>query len=164
MPERSRGRHAEVAAVFVRVALVAVVLLLAAGCGDEAGDDAASQTPTATETVAEATTEIGADEGDATRASPPPPASPGPVIRFAGSGDRVLPPVRVLRGGATFAWRNGDEVFTLFSQVGPQGGIMIDTVEPRGEASASIPAGRYVFSVVASGDWSLEIRNARRAR
>ena len=158
MPERSRGRHAGVAAVVLRVALLAVVLLLAAGCGDEAGDDAASQTRTATETVAEATTETGADEGDATRASPPPPASPGPVIRFAGTGDRVLPPVRVRTGGAALRWRNRDEVFSLFYQ----DGMLIDSVERSG--GTVVPAGRYRFSVVASGGWTIELQNASRER
>ena len=157
MPERSRGRHAEVAAAVLRVALVAVVLLLAAGCGDEAGDDAASQTPTATDTVAEPT-ETGADEGDATRASPPPPASPGRVIRFAGRGDRVLPPVRVRTGGAALRWRNRAEVFSLFYQ----DGMLIDSVERSG--GTVVPAGRYQFSVVASGGWTIELQNASRAR
>ena len=158
MPERSRRRHAEIAALAVRVGLVvALVPLLAAGCGNEAGEEGASPTPTVTEAVDETTTEIGADEGEATRASPPPPASPGPVIRFAGNGDRVLPPVEVRRGGAAVRWRNRDEVFSLFYQ----DGMLIDSVERSG--GTVVPAGRYQFSVVASGGWTIELQNARRA-
>jgi hypothetical protein len=158
VPERSRRRHAEIAVVAVRVALVvALVPLLAAGCGNEAGDEGASQSPTATEAVDETTTEIGGEEDDASRASPPP-ASPGPVVRFAGSGDRVLPPVEARSGGAALRWRNRAEVFSLFYQ----DGVLIDSVERSGDTV--IPAGRYQLSVVASGGWTIELQNARRAR
>jgi hypothetical protein len=159
VPERPRAHHGDAAPAALRVVLlaaVALVPLLAAGCGDEADGDAGSQTATVTETVSETATETVAEENTNTGASAPT-GPTGPVVRFRGNGDRALPPVRVGRGGATLAWRNDDAVFTVFSDVG----VVVDSVEPRGEAF--LPAGRRVLEVVASGGWRIEIGNARRA-
>jgi hypothetical protein len=136
---------------------VALVPLVAAGCGEEAGEDVASRTATVTETVGETVTETAGPAGTTTGAAAPP-APTGPVVTFQGSGDRTLPPVEALDGGATLAWRNGGEVFSLFSEAG----MLADSVEPGGEIS--LPAGRHVLEIVASGGWRIEIGNARRAR
>ena len=167
MLERRRGAHCNAAATGLRVALVAVVALTplaVAACGQDGGGDAAAgQTATATEaetqteTAAETATETAPEENATTGASPPP-TPPGPVVRFQGSGDRTLGRVDALDGGATVVWVNGGEVFSLFHQ----GGMVVDSVGPHGQLS--VPAGRYVLDVVASGDWVIEIRNARRAR
>ncbi len=160
MPDGPRAHHGNAAAAALSVAFVAAVALLplaAAGCGDGAGEDAASPTATVTETTGETVTEtVGPEE--TTTGVPAPREATGPAVSFQGSGDRTLPPVRALDGGATLAWRNGGEVFSLFSQ----GGMVADSVEPGGEIS--LPAGRYVLDVVASGAWRIEIMNARRAR
>ena len=143
------------------IAVVAVTPLAVAACGQDGGGAAAGQTATATETetetVAETATET-APEENATTGAAPPPTPAGPVIRFQGSGDRTLGSVDALDGGATVVWVNGGEVFHLFHQ----GGMVVDSVEPGGQLS--VPAGRYRLDVVASGDWVIEIRNARRAR
>jgi hypothetical protein len=158
VPERSRGRQTGAAPVALRVALlVTLVPLLAAACGDDAGGDAATQTATVAETVGETTTDAGTTTAATTTAPSPPTAPPGPMVRFRGSGDRTLPAVAVGRGGATLRWQNADEVFSLFYQ----GGMVIDSVERGGETF--IPAGRYAFAVVASGGWTIELQNARRA-
>jgi hypothetical protein len=160
VPELDRARRSAAARAARRAALIAALALVpvaTAACGDEANDGAAAgQTATVAETAGETATETATGETTETGALTPPEPS-GPVVRFRGNGDRTLPPVQVGTGGATLAWRNGDAVFTLFSQAG----TVIDTVEPRGEMQ--LPAGRYNFDIVASGDWSVEIRNARRA-
>jgi hypothetical protein len=160
VPERPRVRSGDAAAAALRVALVvafAVFPLVAAACGDDASEEAASQTPTTVaETVDETVTETVGEQGTTTGASPPPPPPSGPVVRFSGNGDRVLPPVRVGQGGAKVVWRNDDAVFTLFSDLG----LVVDSVEPGGEAG--LPAGRRLLEVVASGGWRLEIQNAER--
>ena len=163
MAEHRRVADRDAAATGLRVALVAVIAfspLVVSACGQEGGGDAAAgQTATAadTETAAETVTETVAEE-ETTTAAAPPPAPAGPVVRFRGRGDRTLAPVRALDGGATVVWQNGGAVFSLFSQEG----MLADSVEPGGQIP--LPAGRYVLDVVASDDWVIEIRNARRAR
>ena len=162
MTERRRRAGRDGAATGLRLALVvavAVTPLVTAACGQDGGDAAVGQTATSaeTETVGETVTET-VPEQETTTAASPPPAPAGPVVRFRGSGDRTLAPVQALDGGATVAWQNGGEVFSLFSQAG----MLADSVEPAGQIE--IPAGRYVLAVVASDNWVVEIRNARRAR
>jgi hypothetical protein len=159
VPERPRAHHGDAAAAALRVVLLAVALvpLVAAGCGDEAGEDAASQTATVTETVGETVTETVGQEGTNTGASAPTELT-GTVVRFQGNGDRSLPPIQARQGGAMLRWQNDGEVFSLFSQ----DGIVVDSVGRRGETF--LPAGRHLFEIVASGDWRIEIGNARRAR
>ena len=85
-------------------------------------------------------------------------ASPRNVVFFRGTGDRILPPIRVRRGGTVLRWRNGGEVFSLFSARG----IIVDSVAQSG--STFLPRGRHLIEVVASGTWSVQIPNARRLR
>ncbi len=158
MPERRRNRGG-LAAIALGVALaasVAVAPVVAAGCGGDA-DGEASETTTVTETAGETATDTAGQEGMTTPA-PPPAAPPGRVARFRGKGDRILGVVHVGRGGGTITWQNDDAVFSLFSDYG----VVVDSVERRGEAS--LQAGRRVLEVIASGGWSIEISNARRAR
>jgi hypothetical protein len=159
MPERARDRHrtrAATAALGIALTAVAFAQLGAAGCGGDEGSEA-SETATVVETVSETVTDTAGDEETTTGAAPP--AAPsGPVVRFQGTGDRILAPVRVGRGGATLVWQNDDAVFSLFADYG----MVVDSVERRGEAS--LRAGRRLLEVIASGAWRLEIRNARLAR
>jgi hypothetical protein len=158
VPERDRGRRrtAAVARLVALIAAVALVAVAAAACGDDEEGDAANQTPTAAATTGETVTETVPEE--TTETGPTTPTAPaGPVVRFSGNGDRTLPPVQVGQGGAALIWENDDAVFSVFSDVG----LVVDSVEPRGEAF--VPAGRRVLDVVASGGWRIEIRNARRA-
>jgi hypothetical protein len=159
VPNSRPACHGSAAATLrvVLLAAVALVLLVAAGCADEAGEDAASQTATVTETVAETVTETVGQEGTNTGASAPTELT-GPVVRFQGNGDRILPPIQARRGGATLRWRNDGEVFSLFSQ----DGIVVDSVGRRGETF--LPAGRHLLEIVASGEWRIEIGNAGRTR
>jgi hypothetical protein len=164
VPERPRAHRADAAATALRVVLFAAASLaplVAAGCADDAGGDAASQTATATttvtETVAETVTEtVVAENANPGAATPTGPT--GPVVRFEGNGDRILPPVAARSGGAMLRWRNDGEVFSLFSEEG----IVVDSVGRRG--GTFLPAGRHLLEVVASGYWRIEIRNARSAR
>jgi hypothetical protein len=159
VPERSSAHQGDAATAALRAAVIvafALVPLLAAGCGDEAGEDAGSRTATVAATTGETATETVPEE--TTETAPTTPTAPaGPVVRFSGNGDRTLAPIRVGRGGATLIWENDDAVFSVFSDVG----LVVDSVEPRGEAF--VPAGRRLLDVVASGAWRIEIRNARRA-
>jgi hypothetical protein len=166
VPERPRAHHADAAATALRVVLFAAVSLaplVAAGCGEDAGGDAASRTATVavtttvTETVAETVTET-VVEDTAEPGAPAPTESTRSVVRFDGNGDRILPPVEARRRGAMLRWRNDGEVFSLFSQ----DGIVVDSVGRRGETF--LPAGSHLLEIVASGDWRIEIENARRAR
>jgi hypothetical protein len=163
VPEGPPARHTDAGAAALRVVLLAAVTLVslvAAGCGDEAGEDGARQTATVAETVSETATETAPEENTNTGASAPtePTEPTGSVVRFRGNGDRILPPVRVGRGGATLVWRNDDAVFTIFADFG----IAVDSVDPGGEAF--LPAGRRLLEVVASGGWRIQIQNARRER
>jgi hypothetical protein len=164
VPERPRAHHADAAATALRVVLFATAFLaplVAAGCAEDAGGDAASETATATttvtETVADTVTET-VVEDTANPGAPAPTEATGIVVRFGGNGDRTLPPVEARRRGAMLRWRNDGEVFSLFSQ----DGIIVDSVGRRGETF--LPAGRHLLEIVASGDWRIEIENARRAR
>jgi hypothetical protein len=76
-------------------------------------------------------------------------------ISFGGNGDRTLPPIRVPRGGTTLRWTNDGAVFSLFSETG----TLIDSVAPQG--TTSLPAGRYVLQIIASGSWTMRIENFR---
>jgi hypothetical protein len=78
-------------------------------------------------------------------------------LSFRGNGDRILPPLRVRRGGATIRWANDGPVFSLIGQKG----IIIDSVARSG--STYLPAGRHVLEVVAAGTWTLTIPRARPA-
>jgi hypothetical protein len=168
VPERPRAHHADAAATALRVVLFATAFLaplVAAGCAEDAGGDAASETATATttvtETMAETVTETVTEtvvEDTADPGAPAPTEATRTVVRFGGNGDRTLPPVQARRRGAMLRWRNDGEVFSLFSQ----DGIIVDSVGRRGETF--LPAGRHLLEIVASGDWRIEIENARRAR
>ncbi|MBA2537965.1 MAG: hypothetical protein H0V20_11115 [Actinobacteria bacterium] len=79
-------------------------------------------------------------------------------VRFRGNGDRSLPPMRVMRGGAILRWTNSGEVFSLFGR----DGILIDSVANQGETF--LPAGVHRIDVVANGSWVITLPRSRRLR
>lgn len=125
------------------------------GCsGDEQAATTVETTTVATVTVSQTVTETVASE-DELEASEPTKKRRG-EIRFRGNGDRSLPPIRVMRGGAILRWTNSGEVFSLFGRQG----ILVDSVAKQGETF--LTAGVHRIDVVASGSWVVTLPRARR--
>ena len=117
-----------------------------------------TQTVAMTETVVQTETVTGRRDSRGSGRGRRSGTSPRNVVFFRGTGDRILPPIRVRRGGTVLRWRNRGEVFSLFSARG----TVVDSVARSGETF--LPGGRHLIEVVASGAWSMQIPNARRLR
>ncbi|MBA3330428.1 MAG: hypothetical protein H0T39_06065 [Actinobacteria bacterium] len=116
-----------------------------------------TETQTRTQTV---TRTVRGGGGSSTR---PRPAQPARTIRFSGSGDTTLRPIRVGLGGANLRWSTRGSVFAVFGDRGP----LVDSIRqsPRGgrhAGSTFLRPGRYVLQVVANGRWSMTAENASR--
>ncbi len=116
-----------------------------------------TRTQTRTQTV---TRTVRGGGGSSTR---PRPAQPARTLRFSGSGDTTLRPIRVGLGGANLRWSTRGSVFAVFGDRGP----LVDSIRqsPRGgrhAGSTFLRPGRYVLQVVANGRWSMTAENASR--
>ena len=151
--------------------VVVVVASTNVGCGqeDEQARRAATQVETQrlTHSTPATTTASKHSQGARSKDASSSGASSGPrskktrsrprsriVVHFRRSGNRILPPIRVRRGGAVLQWRNEGVVFTLFDA----DGIIVDTVAREG--ARRLPAARYALEIVAEGKWSIRIPNA----
>jgi hypothetical protein len=149
----------KVRTIALGVAVVVSAVAALPGCGGDrqAATVTAAETRTATATATPTSTATETVQGEVETGSKQK-RRRGDGLRFRGNGDGSLPPIRVREGGASLRWRNGGEVFSLFSE----DGTLVDSVDRRGQTS--LRPGRHAIDVIATGAWLVTISNARRAR
>lgn len=139
------------------IATALVALAVSSGCG---GEQAKRHEPARPQSRASA-------DGTGTRDAVAPSTSGARTapsrtpVRLRGDGDKIIGGIEVGPGGTTLRWtnRHPKPVFSLLTQ----DAIVVDAAF-QAAGDAALPSGRYRLEVIASGQWTMSIPNAVRAR